>query len=183
MRIISGEYRGHHFSIRKKFPSRPTTDFAKENIFNVIGNYFNFNGLDVLDLFAGTGSISYEFASRGARVDLIENDYKSIVFIKKNIESLKSNVITPYMGDVFKKIKKLNKTYDIVFADPPYTLKRTPEIPELIFEYKLLKKGGWLILEHSKNYTFNAYAYFKELRKYGSVYFSIFENEYIESGK
>jgi len=130
----------------------------------------------VLDLFSGTGSISYEFASRGAMVDLIEKDYRSMAFIKKNIEALKITTITPFMGDVFKRLKTLHTNYDIVFADPPYQLKNISELPELIFEYGILNPSGWFILEHSDQYSFTAHTHFKELRKYGSVHFSIFAN-------
>ena len=177
MRIISGQYKGHRFSVRKNFPSRPTTDFAKENIFNVLGNYFDVEGIRVLDLFAGTGSISFEFASRGANVDLIEKDFKSIAFIKKNIAALKITSINAMIGDVFRLVPKINSGYDIVFADPPYQLNNISDLPELIFENKLLNPSGWFILEHSGKYTFNAHKNFKELRKYGSVHFSIFTKE------
>lgn len=174
MRIISGQYKGRRIPVRKNFPSRPTTDFAKENIFNIIENYFNPEGLNVLDLFAGTGSISYEFASRGAIVDLIEKDYKSMLFIKDIIAAFKITSIRPFMADVFKHIKKIDTDYDIVFADPPYLLKNIHELPDIVFEYSLLKKSGWFILEHSDKYSFNSHVHFKELRKYGSVHFSIF---------
>ncbi len=174
MRIISGQYKGHRFQVRKNFPSRPTTDFAKENIFNVLGNYFDIEEIKVLDLFAGTGSISFEFASRGAEVDLIEKDFKSIAFIKKNIESLKITSIKPILGDVFRLVPKINSGYDIVFADPPYQLNNISDIPELVIENNLLNDSGWFILEHSARHTFNAHKNFKELRKYGSVHFSIF---------
>jgi len=160
--------------VRKNFPSRPTTDFAKENLFNIIANHFDFEELKVLDLFAGTGSISFEFASRGARVDLIEKDFKSMEFIKKNIEALKITTINPIFGDVFRLIKKINAGYDIVFADPPYQLQNLVDLPEMVFKHKLLKNSGWFILEHSDKYSFTPHKNFKELRKYGSVHFSIF---------
>lgn len=175
MRIISGQYKGHRFSVRKNFPSRPTTDFAKENLFNVIGNYFDLSDVTALDLFAGTGSISFEFASRGASVNLIERNSRSIAFIKKNIATLKIENIHVIAGDVFRLLKKIEPAYDIVFADPPYELKNIDELPGLVFQQTLLKESGWFILEHSNKYTFNAHPYFKELRKYGSVHFSIFE--------
>ena len=177
MRIISGQYKGHRFPVRKGFTSRPTTDFAKENIFNIIENSFDISELRVLDLFAGTGSISYEFASRGAAVDHIEKDYKSMAFIKKNIAELKITGIKPYIADVFKHIKRIDSAYDIVFADPPFMLKNIDELPELIFEYGLVQEQGWLILEHSDKYSFSSHEHFKELRKYGSVHFSIFSNK------
>jgi len=177
VRIISGQYKGHRFQVRKNFPSRPTTDFAKENIFNVLGNYFDIEETKVLDLFAGTGSISFEFASRGAEVDLIEKDFKSIAFIKKNIAALKITSIKATLGDVFRLVPKILSEYDIVFADPPFQLNNINDLPDLVFENNLLNPSGWFILEHSDKHSFNAHKYFKELRKYGSVHFSIFTNE------
>lgn len=174
MRIISGEYKGRHIPVRKNFPSRPTTDFAKENLFNVLNNYFDFENLKVLDLFAGTGSISYEFASRGAIVTLIENDYRSFDFIRKTIADLEIKSITPYKSDVFRALHRIPDKFDVIFADPPYTMKDIEKIPDLIFENQLLKEDGWFILEHSENNDFRPNRYFKELREYGSVHFSIF---------
>lgn len=174
MRIISGKYKGRLIPVRKNFPSRPTTDFAKESLFNIINNYFNFQDITVLDLFAGTGSISYEFASRGARVDLIDHDYRSIQFIKSTINTLKLSNIRPYKADFFKIINKIDTQYDIIFADPPYQLPALSSIPDLIFERELLKPGGWFILEHPGNYSFGQHSRFKEVRKYGNVNFTIF---------
>jgi 16S rRNA (guanine966-N2)-methyltransferase len=177
MRIISGKYKKRHIPIRKNFPSRPTTDFAKENIFNVLSNYFDFEGLQVLDLFAGTGSISYEFASRGSKVDLIEIDFRSFEFIRKTLADLDMKNVTPYKADVFKVFKRLHTKYDLVFADPPYTMKEIDSIPDLIFENKVLKDDGWFILEHSGKNDFRMHKCFKELRQYGSVHFSIFREK------
>jgi 16S rRNA (guanine(966)-N(2))-methyltransferase RsmD len=144
VRIVSGKYKGRHIPVRKNFPSRPTTDFAKENLFNVLNNYFDFEELRVLDLFAGTGSISYEFASRGSQVDLIENDFRSFEFIRKTIDLLDMKNVTPFKADVFRAIKRMGTKYDLVFADPPYTMKEINSIPEFIFENKVLKNEGWL---------------------------------------
>jgi 16S rRNA (guanine(966)-N(2))-methyltransferase RsmD len=174
VRIVSGKYKGRHIPVRKNFPSRPTTDFAKENLFNVLNNTFDFEELKVLDLFSGTGSISYEFASRGAIVTLIENDYRSYEFIRKTILDLEMKNVTPFKADVFRALRKIPQQFDIIFADPPYTLKNIEEIPPLIFENQLLTEEGWFILEHSDKNDFRAFRYFKELRKYGSVHFSIF---------
>jgi 16S rRNA (guanine966-N2)-methyltransferase len=174
MRIVSGKFKGRRIPVRKNFPSRPTTDFAKENLFNVLGNQFDFEGLYVLDLFSGTGSMSYEFASRGANVELIEKDYHSFVFIQNTIASLEFKTIKPYKADVFRALHAIHRKYDLIFADPPYTLKTIQTIPDLIFEHSLLKDGGWFILEHSSRNIFNAHPDFKETRKYGSVHFSIF---------
>jgi 16S rRNA (guanine966-N2)-methyltransferase len=174
VRIVSGKYKGRRIPVRKTFPSRPTTDFAKENLFNVLNNHFDFEGLRVLDLFAGTGSISYEFASRGANVDLIEKDYHSYLFIRNTISDLDIKTIRPFKADVFHALPSIKHKYDLIFADPPYAMESIPKVPDLIFEHKLLTEGGWFILEHSDKHVFNAHPFFKELRKYGSVHFSIF---------
>lgn len=128
----------------------------------------------MLDLFAGTGSISFEFASRGAEVDLIEKDFRSVAFIKENIASLKITSIKAKIGDVFRLIPKMNAGYDIVFADPPYQLSKIDDLPNLIMDINLVKPSGWFILEHSDKHAFNAHKNFREQRKYGSVNFSIF---------
>ncbi len=160
--------------MRKDFPSRPTTDFAKENLFNIINNHFDFEEITVLDLFAGTGSISYEFASRGAKVDLIDIDRRSIRFIKSTLATLHIDTIKAYHTDVFRVIGKLKKQYDIIFADPPYQLAAMDTLPDLIFATTLLNPGGWFILEHSDRHSFIQHSHFKEIRKYGSLNFSIF---------
>ena len=174
MRIISGTYKGRHIPVRKNFPSRPTTDFAKENLFNVLNNNFDFEGLKVLDLFAGTGSISYEFASRGSIVTLIENDYRSYDFIRKTLSDLDMKTVSAFKADVFRAIPKIPEKFDLIFADPPYTLRDIDTIPGLILENQILNPDGWFVLEHSDKHDFRAVRYFKELRKYGSVHFSIF---------
>jgi 16S rRNA (guanine966-N2)-methyltransferase len=174
VRIISGKYKGRHIEVRHNFPSRPTTDIAKENLFNILNNYFDFDGLNVLDLFAGTGSISYEFASRGAKVDLIELEHRSYQFIRSSLETLNMTNVKPYRSDVFRAIPRLKDRYDIIFADPPFQLTNISELPELIFTHALLKPGGWFILEHSDRLKFNSHPNFRELREYGSVNFSIF---------
>jgi 16S rRNA (guanine966-N2)-methyltransferase len=143
----------------------------------VLNNYFDFEGLTVLDLFAGTGSISYEFASRGARVDLVEIDFRSFQFIRSTIEKLKMESITPFRADVFKALPRIKKTYDIVFADPPFQLKNIAEIPDLVFTHKLLSLNGWFIMEHSNRLKFSSHKHFRELREYGSVNFSIFSEK------
>jgi 16S rRNA (guanine966-N2)-methyltransferase len=164
-----------HIAVPRHFRSRPTTDFAKEALFNIIANDFRFDSLKVLDLFSGTGSIGYEFASRGAeKIDMVEINQGYSDFIRKTAIRLGLKQITIYHQDVFKLIPRLKDKYDIIFADPPYDLGRIPEIPEIIFNHNLLGKYGWFILEHGKDHDFSNHTHFKELRKYGSVCFSVF---------
>lgn len=174
MRIISGKYRGRHIPVRKNFPSRPTTDFAKEGLFNILNNNFDFEGLQVLDLFSGTGSISYEFASRGAIVTSVELNYKSYRFIQETASKLELNSIRVIKADTLKFIEKDTADYDIIFADPPYQLKEIAQLPELIMTKGLLKKNGWFILEHSDQTQFAENEFKINRRNYGSVNFSIF---------
>lgn len=178
MRIIGGEYKGRYIPVRKNFPARPTTDFARENIFNVLHNYFDLSELSVLDLFGGTGSISFEFASRGCEnIVVVEKDYRSWDFIKKTAADLKMNQIKAVKSDVFRFIKKCTIQFDIVFADPPYDLKTLKEIPEAIFNAGIIKPEGWLILEHGKQNSFETNALLIDKRTYGSVHFSIFQKK------
>jgi 16S rRNA (guanine(966)-N(2))-methyltransferase RsmD len=175
VRIISGEYKGRRIPVPGNFKARPTTDFAKEALFNIIANYFNFQSITVLDLFSGTGSIGYEFASRGAEsVDLVEINRRYSDFITKTVQKLGLKQVHIYTSDVFRLIPRIKNKYDIIFADPPYDLNNIPEIPELIFDNNILLKEGWFILEHGRSHDFSDHAHFKELRKYGSVHFSIF---------
>jgi 16S rRNA (guanine966-N2)-methyltransferase len=175
LRIISGKYKGRHIRVHQKFSARPTTDFAKESLFNFLSNYFDFNITSVLDLFAGTGSISYEFASRGCPViELVEIDNKSFSFIKKIIQELQITSIIPYLTDAYKYIRHCRNQYDLIFADPPYKDEKIALLPELIMHHDLLKTKGWFILEHSGKYDFSGQMNFKEKRTYGSVNFSVF---------
>lgn len=175
MRIISGKYKGRHIRVHKNFSARPTTDFAKENLFNFLGNYFDFTKTSVLDLFAGTGSMSYEFASRGCPViELVEIDFKSFNLIKKIIQELQITTITPYLTDAYKYIIHCRNQYDLIFADPPYRSERIAELPELIMKHDLTKPKGWFVLEHSGKYDFSGQPDFREKRTYGSVNFSVF---------
>lgn len=176
MRIISGKYKGKKISVPRQFRSRPTTDFAKENLFNIISNYFDFEEINVLDLFAGTGSISFEFASRGCRnIDLVEADRKICIFISKVTADLDTNAINLVHEDAFKYIRNCIKAYDIVFADPPYDLPQLEDIPSLIFENDLLKGDGWFIFEHSRKQDFSALPECFDTRVYGGVNFSFFK--------
>jgi len=175
LRIISGEHKGRRIPVPGNFKARPTTDFAKEALFNIIANYFDFESIGILDLFAGTGSIGYEFASRGAeRVDLVEINHRYSDYIRKIAQQLGFKQIQVYTSDVFRFIPWNKHKYDIVFADPPYDLNNIPDIPKLIFENNILVQDGWFILEHGRDLDFSGHTHFKELRKYGSVHFTIF---------
>lgn len=176
MRIISGTHKGRHIFPDKNFSARPTTDFAKENLFNVLNNVIDIENASVLDLFSGTGSISYEFASRGAHaIVAIEINPKHYAFIKKTIAELKFHNIELYRADIFVGCKKLRgKQFDIIFADPPYDLKKIAEVPIAIFENDLLKEGGIAIVEHPTSVDYSTHPRFVEHRKYGSVNFSLF---------
>jgi 16S rRNA (guanine(966)-N(2))-methyltransferase RsmD len=175
VRIITGKYKGRHFDIPKSFKARPTTDFAKENIFNVLMQYIDFEDATALDLFSGTGSISLELVSRGcSHVISIEQDRDHHRFIQECLKKLDSQVCVPIRGDVFRFIKSCKQQFDFIFADPPYALKELPTIPSLIFEKGLLKDDGIFVFEHGKDYDFSDDPHFVEHRSYGSVNFSIF---------
>lgn len=185
MRIITGRYKGRRFDIPRTFKARPTTDFAKENIFNVLGHYVDLEGADALDLFSGTGSITLELLSRGCRqVVSIESDRDHHRFIQQCVEKLRATDHEPsadatpgvvaLRADVFRYLKNCRQQFDLVFADPPYALKELPGIPRLVLEGSLLKPGGIFVLEHGKDYDFSSEELFVEHRAYGSVNFSIF---------
>lgn len=176
MRIITGKYKGRHFDIPRTFKARPTTDFAKENIFNVLVQYIDFEGAQALDLFSGTGSISLELLSRGcSQVVSVELDRDHHRFIQECVKKLGATNMIPIRGDVFRYLKSCKQQYDFIFADPPYALKELPQIPDLIFEKQLLKADGIFVFEHGKDYDFSQYPHFVEHRSYGSVNFSLFK--------
>lgn len=179
MRIITGKYKGRHFDIPRSFKARPTTDFAKENIFNVLTGYLDFEGATALDLFSGTGSITLELLSRGcSQVVSVELDRDHHRFIQQCLQKLEtqrdSSFVLPLRGDVFRYVKSCKQQFDFIFADPPYALKELPTIPDLIFEKDLLKEDGIFVFEHGKDHDFSAHPHFVEHRSYGSVNFSIF---------
>lgn len=175
MRIVGGKYKGRYFTPGKKFEARPTTDLAKEALFNILQNRFYFDDLSVLDLFAGSGSIGYEFISRGAQnVTFVEKNYSHIQFIKKVTRELDIQNAQIIRDNTFRFLKKFPGKFDIVFADPPYDLKQLDEIPAAVFESDVLKKNGTFILEHSKENSFSSHPNFTELRNYGKVNFSFF---------
>lgn len=177
MRIITGQYKGRHFDVPRTFKARPTTDFAKENIFNVINGYIDLDRATALDLFAGTGSISLEMLSRGCTpVVSIEADRDHAAFIRQCMQKLAVTDNVLIRGDVFRFIKSCRQQFDFIFADPPYALAELPSIPALVFERGLLKPGGIFVFEHGKKNDFSADPHFVEHRAYGSVNFSIFRN-------
>ena len=176
MRIITGKYKGRHFDIPRTFKARPTTDFAKENIFNVLTRYVDFDGAEALDLFSGTGSISLELVSRGClRVVSVEQDRDHHRFIQQCLQKLGTTACIPVRGDVFRFLKSCRQQFDFIFADPPYALKELPQIPDLVFERQLLKPEGIFVFEHGKDNDFSQHPHFVEHRQYGSVNFSLFQ--------
>ena len=176
MRIISGTLGGRMINPPKNLRARPTTDFAKENLFNVLGNMVDFDEIDVLDLFAGTGSISYEFASRGAKsVTSVEINAVHYNFILKTAKSFGLNNLHPVKANVFLYVKSCPKQFDVIFSDAPYDLEGSEQVVADVFEKGLLKDDGILIFEHSKSLDFSSHPNFLRLRSYGSVQFSIFQ--------
>lgn len=177
MRIITGIYKGRHFDIPRTFKARPTTDFAKENIFNVLNGYIDLEDAIALDLFSGTGSISLELVSRGCQsVISVEADRDHHAFIKQCLKKLGTDRCIALRGDVFRFIKSCHQQFDFIFADPPYALPELPTLPKLILERGLLKPNGIFVFEHGKNNSFEDVPEFIEHRAYGSVNFSIFSN-------
>ena len=185
MRIITGIYKGRHFEIPRTFKARPTTDFAKENIFNVMAGYIDFEGAAALDLFSGTGSISLELLSRGCQqvvsVEMDRDHHRFICDCLKKLnpsqgEGAASSMgkVLPIRGDVFRFIKSCHQQFDFIFADPPYALTELPKIPDLVLEKGLLKDGGIFVFEHGKNHDFSNHPRFVEHRSYGSVNFTLF---------
>ena len=176
MRIVSGIYKGKKIFAPKKLPVRPTTDFAKEALFNILHNNYHFSGVTVLDLFSGTGNISYEFASRGAEsIIAVDSHLGCVKFINKTTEELDLPIIT-VKSDVFKYLSTTPVTLDIIFADPPYNFE-VDSLQQLVtttFENNLLKEDGVLIIEHSKKMDLSSVEHFSEARKYGNSMFSFF---------
>lgn len=175
MRIISGKYGRRRFEVPKNITARPTTDFARENIFNVLEHMEGFEGKSACDLFAGTGAVSLEFLSRGCDwVTAVEKAPVQAAFIKKVAETLGDENLHIVKGDVFRFIEEATRSYDYVFADPPYDHPRFEEIPALILNSRLLHPGTIVIIEHSKTRDFSNLPGFNQRRVYGSVNFSIF---------
>jgi 16S rRNA (guanine966-N2)-methyltransferase len=178
MRIISGIHGGRRIHPPSDMPhTRPTTDIAREGLFNVLQHNLEFEALSTLDLFGGTGCISYELASRGAaNLTIVEKDEKMFSFIKKTISDLKFENISLIKSDVFRFIENCNQQYDFIFAGPPYALHNIDDLPIRIFEKKLVKPNGWFVLEHTPRNGYKKFEYYKTERNYGTTIFSIFIN-------
>lgn len=175
MRIVGGKYRGRVFNPDKRFTARPTTDIAKEALFNILANRYDLSEMKILDLFSGTGSIGYEFLSREAsEVTFVEKDPHHVRFIRKTIELLKAENARIIQDDVFRFLKNTPYKFDLIFADPPFDFPFLPEVPPAIFNSDILSENGVLIVEHSKNHNFTKLPNFEDLRKYGKVNFSFF---------
>ena len=177
MRIISGKYKSQRLG-QKKLNCRPTTDFAKEGLFNLINNSFCFEELAVLDLFSGSGNISFEFCSRGSKnVTCVENNLACLNFIKTTKNKLKLNQLSIIKSDVFQYLKKNKDKFDIIFVDPPYTFNKEKykSIINTIIDKKILNEKGNLIIEHSKYIKFEGAPSFFDTKKYGKVNFSFFK--------
>ncbi|MDA3890515.1 MAG: 16S rRNA (guanine(966)-N(2))-methyltransferase RsmD [Salinivirgaceae bacterium] len=177
MRIISGKFKRKTIHPPKNFKARPTTDVAKESLFNMLENEYAIENLKILDLFGGTGSISYEFASRGCKdITCVEINFNHYNFIKKTIHELGiENDVHVTKANVFNYLPKCPHKFDLIFADPPYDLKNIESIPELVFKYNLLLPESTLIVEHSDKTLFSNSEHFTRKKTYGSVNFSFFE--------
>lgn len=175
MRIIGGKLKGKAVVPPKSYKARPTTDFAKEGLFNILDNEYEFEGLSVLDLFGGTGSIGFEFASRGADlVDTVEMNPDNAAFIRKSAAMLGIKNLTVVHHNVFDFLEICTRKYDIIFADPPYALDGFQNIPDKVLSKDILHPECYFILEHPSDYSFNDHPFFLKEKKYGNVHFSFF---------
>ena len=175
MRVITGKYKGRRFEVPRTFKARPTTDFAKENLFNVLRSYLDFEETAALDLFGGTGSITLELLSRGCpKVVVVEQDRKHYSFIHSTLRSLQDTASVALCGDALRFVAKCKEGFDLVFADPPYALPELAELPERVLCGQVLRPGGLFVLEHGKDHDFAEHPCFLEHRAYGSVNFSFF---------
>ncbi|NLZ95912.1 MAG: 16S rRNA (guanine(966)-N(2))-methyltransferase RsmD [Bacteroidales bacterium] len=180
MRIISGKYKSRRFRLPKNFRARPTTDMAREGLFNILNNIIDWEHTEALDLFSGTGGVALEFVSRGCpRVISVESNTQNHAFIQDVKSQLDAKELLTIKADVFTFIKSCNQSFNLIFADPPYDFVQLDTIPAKILEHNLLNDKGILILEHSENNSFTEHPLFKEERKYGSVRFSFFEKHQV----
>ena len=179
MRIISGIHGGRRITPPAKMPhTRPTTDIAREGLFNIIQNNLDIESLVTLDLFGGTGCISYELASRGcSNCTIVEKDTGMYAFIKKTAEALQLENFKVLKSDVFTFLESCSQQYDFIFAGPPYALTAIDDLPRLVFEKKLVTQGGWFVLEHTPRNNYKKTAHYKTERNYGTTIFSIFTQQ------
>jgi len=180
MRIIGGKFRGRRFTPpAKNWPTRPTTDYAKEGLFNILANHLDFEDIKVLDLFGGTGNHSYEFISRGCKdVTYVDKFPGAVRFVQRTAKTLGiEDCLRILRGDVFKFIATAGQQYDYIFAGPPYALPNIDAIPDEIFEHELLRPGGWLVLEHNPHHAYDTHPRYFQERHYGKTIFSFFEQE------
>lgn len=176
MRIITGILKGRRLNPTDNLPVRPTTDMAREGLFNILNNILEYEEVRVLDLFSGTGAVSFEFISRGAKeVTSIEINSKCTDFIKRSAQQFGVNNLRVVRADVFDLLKRAYQKFDVIFADPPYQLDELPSLPDLVFEKQILADNGIFILEHSKEHMFEEHPYFWQHRKYGKVNFTFFK--------
>lgn len=177
MRIIRGKFKTRYFRIPKSFPSRPTTDFAKEGLFNILEHQYSLDNLKILDLCAGSGNISFEFLSREAgTIVAVDKDFKCYKHIKAMAHKYEcEDKIAVIKADLIKYLNQTNEKFDLIFADPPYAYEHYPEIPKLVFENELLNEGGVLIVEHGKQTSLKDITHFDFERMYGGVHFSFFQ--------
>ncbi|MCD4789405.1 MAG: RsmD family RNA methyltransferase [Bacteroidales bacterium] len=179
MRIISGKNKGRKIIAPGNLPVRPTTDMAKESLFNILNNHVNYEDLNVLDLFAGTGNISYEFVSRGSKsITAVDNNPECTGFINQTAKKLNYDNLYVIRSDYRIFLKHTHNKWDLVFADPPYNMEDIEEIIFLVFEKDILNKNGWLIIEHSRNIDFSDYRGYFDHRVYGKVNFSFFRKKH-----
>jgi 16S rRNA (guanine966-N2)-methyltransferase len=176
MRIIGGEHGGRKFNPPGNMPyTRPTTDIAKEGLFNILQHKLDFESLKTLDLFGGTGSISYELASRGVPdLTIVEKDAQMYAFIKKTAEELRIDNMKIVKADVLKFIDNCTDRFDFIFAGPPYALTAIDDLPRKIFDKRLLNKDGWFVLEHTPRNDYKTFPFYKSERNYGTTIFSMF---------
>ncbi|HMN89310.1 MAG TPA: RsmD family RNA methyltransferase [Saprospiraceae bacterium] len=180
MRIIAGQFKGRRFyPPANNWPTRPTTDIAKEGLFNILVNQFDFEHIKVLDLFGGTGSHSYEFISRGCTdVTYVDKFPGCVIFVKKTAEALQlKDQLRIFRADVFRFLPACTDQFDYIFAGPPYAMPTIDSLPDLIFQYQLLRPDGWFVLEHDPTHAFRTHPKFLQERHYGKTIFSFFENK------
>lgn len=176
MRIVGGLYKGRIFKPGKNFKARPTTDIAKEGLFNILENRYDFSNKTVLDIFSGSGSMGYEFLSRGCKeATFVEKDFVHYRFILNVVEILKIENSKVFRADAFSFLKNYKGNFDIIFADPPFDLKNFADVPDSVLNSSVFNENGLFIIEHPKEYNFSNHRFFKENRNYGKVNFSFFE--------